>query len=467
MKNISLLLVILLSTQWLHVHSQNLNGKELNPKIDALVHAYTELDIFSGVIMVADQGNPVYHKAFGMANREKAIPNTLQTKFDIGSMNKSFTKVVIMKLVEKGMLKLEDNLGKFIAGFSQEAAENITVEHLLNHTSGVGEYFYPGYFEFSKEEKSISSLIKRIQQKPLLFPPGEEQEYSNSGYVVLGGIIEAVTGKTYIENIRTMITEPLGLTETVLWDIEKIQNRAIGYFKNYKGELNNNSGFMEIPKPDGGFQSTTKDILKFYQAYFYGEELWSDELKKMDAIYPYLEKFKRNGKPMAYAGGYEGANTVYFELLKDKISVIVFANMDEPVAEQLGAGILEIITGKEPNAPSLPAVQNVYKAYQEKGIDYVKKNFESLTVNFHPTDPRSWILNMLGYQLMSDKSTKDALAFFQLNTELFPKEANTWDSLAECYVRLDDKANAKKYYQKALKIDPELPSALKMMKELE
>ena len=240
--------IILLSASYLQ--AQKLKPKALSPKVDALVQEYIDLDIFSGVVLIADKGIPVYHKAFGMANREKQIPNTLETKFDIGSMNKSYTKVVIMKLVEKGQISLEDKLGKHLKGFAPEAAEKITIQHLLSHKSGVGSYFYPGYFESSKEEKSIASLVERIKKQPLMFPPGEEQEYSNSGYVVLGAIIEAVTGKSYYDNVREMIVDPMGLKNTYLEDVDKLTDRATGYFKNYKGELRNNGGFVGIPKPD-------------------------------------------------------------------------------------------------------------------------------------------------------------------------------------------------------------------------
>ncbi|MDW3648423.1 MAG: serine hydrolase [Bacteroidia bacterium] len=466
MKVLTLFLSLIFCLPLAFAQDAKLDISRLEPQIDSLVKQYVDLDIFSGIVLVADQGKEVYHKAFGLANREKSLPNKLTTKFDIGSMNKSFTKVLIMKMLENGQLKMEDKLGDILSGFQAEAAKGITVEMLLNHSSGIAPYFYPGYFDAPKKDKTIAALVERIKKKALLFPPGEEQEYSNAGYVVLGAIIEKLSGKPYTENVKEQILQPLSMTETYVEEVDKIKDRAIGYFKNYKGDLQNNTGFVEIPKPDGGFQSTTRDILRFYQAYFYGEELWSDELKQMDALYPYLQKFKENGQPMAYAGGYEGANTVYFENLRDKISVMVFANMDEPVAEQLGAGILDLIKGEEAPKPHLPAVQNVFKAYKKSGIKYVENNFKELTLNFHATDPRDMILNMLGYQLMRDKKVQDARNIFELNTRLFPEVPNVWDSLGEVCLKLGDKINAKKYYEKALSLDPEMESAQHALRKM-
>lgn len=143
--------------------------------------------------------------------------------------------------------------------------------------------------------------------------------------------------------------------------------------------------------------------------------------------------------------------------------------MDEPVAEDLGAGILAIIRGKEPKEPILPAHIWIYQSLKEKGIEYVKENFDKLSENWHPADPKDWILNMIGYNLLQSGipgELDEAIAVFELNTELFPDIANTWDSLGEAYLKKGDKKMAKKYYQKALELDPALPSAREAIKQL-
>jgi len=147
--------------------------------------------------------------------------------------------------------------------------------------------------------------------------------------------------------------------------------------------------------------------------------------------------------------------------------VLVFANMEEPAAEQLGQGILAVIRGKTPPKPHLPAGQNVYKAFKAQGIDFVKTNFDSLTINFHPDDPKDLILNNIGYELMWDKEIDDAIAMFTLNTELFPKAANCYDSLGEAWLQKGDRKEALANYKKALAIDPQMPSAKRAVAQLQ
>jgi len=444
-----------------------LNAKKLEPKVDELVKQYQALDIFSGVVLLAQKGKPIYHKAFGLANREKQIPNTKDTKFDIGSMNKTFTKVVIHQLVEEGTLNLDDPIGKYLKGFPEAAAKKATIKNLLNHTAGFGDYFTPDYFQAPAKEKTIASLTERIRKMPLLYEPGTDQQYSNAGYILLGAIIEKVSGDSYHQNVQDRIVEPLGLSETYVFDKQNVPNKAIGYYKNRKGELQSNEGMLELPNPDGGFLSTTVDILTFYREFFYGNKLMSPEARVGDELLTFIEQLKPTGKAFPFAGGFEGANTAYYEVLRDQISIIVFANMDEPVAENLADGILSIIRGEEPEAPSLPAIQQVYTALQEQGADYVAQNFESLITNFHPTDPKDLILNQIGYELLFEGEPERAIQAFELNTRLFPDVPNVWDSLGEAWRKKGDKQKALKYYKKALELDPELPTALQAVEELE
>ena len=443
-------------------------NKNIEQSIDALVQKYIDLDIFSGVVLLAEKGNPAYHKAFGLANRETKMKNTLNTKFDIGSMNKTFTKIVIYQLLEEGKLSLDDKLGKYLDGFHTEASKKITINHLINHQSGIGDYVSPGYFEAPLESRTINGVVERIKTLPLYFEPGTEQEYSNAGFVVLGAIIEKITSKTYAENVRERIVKPLKLKDTYLENVQAIDNRSIGYWKSASGQLENNEGMLEIPKPDGGFQSTTLDVLTFYNAYHYSEKLMRVSTKKEDEYLVFFESLKeKEGKATAQAGGYNGANTVMYEIPSQQKSIIVFANMDEPVAEQLGAGILKILRGETPPDPQLPARQNVYQAWEKNGIEYVKNHFEELTVNFHATDPKDLILNELGYDLLFEGKIDEAIQFFELNTEIFPEVANNYDSLGEAYLKKGDRDQALSLYKKALELDPELPSAKAMVKELE
>jgi CubicO group peptidase (beta-lactamase class C family) len=451
-------------------NAQNLskikNKENLETNIDSLVKQYLDLDIFSGIVLVAEQGVPMYHKAFGLANRESNTANTLNTKFDIGSMNKSFTKTVILQLLEEGKLKVTDKLGQYLSGFPDIAANKITITDLLDHSSGYTGYWGSDFNDLPIDQKRIPALVERIKKTRLEFEPGTETAYSNSGYVLLGAIIEKITCKTYHQNVVERIIKPLGMTETYVIDKHAVPDRAIGYYKDMKGNISNNLGFVEVPNPDGGFQSTPGDIVKFYSEYFYGSTLLSKATKANEAFFGSINKRKSTGKASLMAGGFPGANTAYLEIMRDQISIIVFANMDEPVAEQLASGILALVRGEEPTSPSLPANQNVYTHYIEHGLDYVAENFYSLIENFHSEDPKGMILNGIGYDFIREGNPKEALKFFQLNVKLFPEDANLWDSLGEVYFELGDKEKSLEYYQKALAMDPYMESAKEMIEKI-
>ncbi|MCR9249185.1 MAG: serine hydrolase [bacterium] len=463
---LGLMLMLITSISWAQERPKPvLDG--LEKKIDAQVKKYLDLDIFSGNVLVAENGNILYHKSFGLANRESKEANTINTKFDIGSMNKTFTKLIVLKLLEEKKLKLEDKLGHYLEGFPKMAADNITIAHLLNHTSGYGDYSQtPGFFGAPASEKIIDKLVKRISQMPLFFPPGTDREYSNSGYVLLGAIIEKVSGRTYHDMVQDHIVTPLGLTETYVKEKYTVPNRAIGYLKNMKGELEDNQGFVEVPNPDGGFLSTTSDMLKFHREFFYGDDIVKKKTKLKDEFYSMIQPHQNTGGAIPIAGGFNGANTSIYEILRDKISIIVFANMDEPVAENLGADILSIVRGEKPGEPKMPTLQVVYQALKQNGRDYVKNNFEDLSSNWNPMDPPGIILNMIGYSLMRDGDLNMAADAFSLNTELFPEDPNVWDSYGEVLLNQGKKEEALSMYQKALSIDPEFPSALEKVKEL-
>ncbi|MCB0753843.1 MAG: beta-lactamase family protein [Ignavibacteriae bacterium] len=437
--------------------------------IDALVKQYQDLDIFSGTVLVAEKGKILYNKAFGLANREKKIPNTLQTKFDIGSINKAFTKVIIMQLIQEGKIKTDDKLGQYLKGFPMESSEKITIEQLIGHRSGYGDYMQePGFFDRPKSQQTMEAITEIIKNMSLMFEPGSDWQYSNAGYILLGDIIEKVTGKSYYDNVKDRIIKPLGMSSAVVDTSKKMAtDRAIGYMKTMRGDLENNEDILLIPTPAGGFIMTDEDLLKFMEAYLFSDKLVKPEAFKYDDFYPFLQKLKKEGGAIPIAGGFEGANAVALNDIQKHQTIIVMANMDEPVAEQLATGIYNILNGKEPKKPSLPVLQNIYSAYEKNGIAYVKQHFEELSADFSMMEPKDMLLNNIGYNLLFSGETNKAIDMFKLNTELFPNIGNCWDSYGEALLKKGDKKAALAAYKKALSINPNIPSAQEAVKKLE
>ncbi|MEZ4826162.1 MAG: serine hydrolase [Bacteroidia bacterium] len=436
-------------------------------EIDSYIQQYLDLDIFSGVVLVAENGVPVYEKAFGLADREKAIPNTLDTKFIIGSMNKSFTQLAILQLIEEGKLNWEDKMVGFLDGFTLPGTDKITIRHLVSHTSGFGDYHSREFLDLPFEQKNIDTITRIAQGMELLFPPGEGDEYSNTGYVLLGAIIEKITGESYADNIQSRIVDRLGLENTYVKNVKSIPDRSVGYLQTLGG-IEDNLYFLMEPKPDGGFWATAEDVMAFYLNFFYGDKLISQQSRESDDFFRQIQPFyDQPGRGIPIAGGSNGNNSVHLEMLNEHVSIVVLANMDEPVAEKISLGIMKILKGATPEPPSLPAMLSVFQAYSEHGAEYVKENFEELTKNFHPSDPKDLILNNIGYYLLSKNEIDQALDIFRLNTELFPDIANCWDSYGEVLLNKGDKAGALAAYKKALSIRPDLPSAKQAVKMLE
>lgn len=436
-------------------------------QIDQVVADYQALEIFSGIVLVARDGTPFYEKAFGLADRDRNIPNSPTTLFDIGSMNKTFTSVVVKQLAEEGKLNLNDKLVDYIPGFEDPRASEITLLHLLEHRSGFGDYHSRGYFDLPLEERKLWPIVERAKSTELLFDPGTGDEYSNLGYVILGGVIEKAAGRSYFEEVRERIVEPLGLENTYLTELDRVADRAAkGYLYTPLGVLEENAAVQDLPNPDGGFLSTARDILTFYHSYYYDTLLLSAQTRENDPFFQYLRELPE-GRATGAAGGFEGFNSVYLQVISDDVSILVLANMDEPVAERIGSDILALYRGEVPEKPVLPAVQLVRRNYLEHGTEYIKQHFDSLTVNFHPTDPKDLILNQLGYAyLYGAEDPERAVELFRLNTELFPDVANCWDSYGEALRASGKMDEAVAAYQKALDLRPGLESAQSALNEM-
>jgi D-alanyl-D-alanine carboxypeptidase len=190
-------------------------------------------DHFSGAALVAQNGKVVFEQAYGLADREKKTPNQLNTQFRIGSMNKMFTAVAIMQLVQSGKIKLTDPLAKFLPDYAnKDLASKVTIHHLLTHTGGTGDFFGPEFDAHRLELRTLNDYVKLYEKRPLQFEPGARWEYSNFGFLLLGVVIEKVTGQSYYDYVREHVFKPAGMTLTdSLPESEAVPGRSVGYMK--------------------------------------------------------------------------------------------------------------------------------------------------------------------------------------------------------------------------------------------
>ena len=232
-------------------------------KIDALIQAYNDYGQFNGSVLVAEAGKVIYKKGFGLANREWNIPNKPDTNFRLGSITKQFTSMLILQLVEKGKIDLEGKLSDYISYYRKDTGGRVTIHHLLTHTSGIPSYTsIPNFFEeISRDPYPVEDFIKKYCSGDLEFEPGSKYVYNNSGYFLLGAIIEAVTGKTYEEVLKEKIFDSLGMKNSGYDRHEPITpNRAAGYSMTFDGYLNAPYLDMSLPYAAGSLYSTAEDL---------------------------------------------------------------------------------------------------------------------------------------------------------------------------------------------------------------
>ena len=261
-------------------------------KINELMSLYHKYRQFNGSVLVAEHGKIIYKKGFGYANMEWEIPNDPDTKFRLGSITKQFTSMLIMQLVEQGKLKLDDKLSNYLPYYRKDIGEKVTIHHLLTHTSGIPSYTgLPKFFEdVSRDPYTVDEFVKKFCSGDLEFEPGSKYKYNNSGYFLLGAIIEKITGKSYEDVLREKIFEPLNMKNTG-YDHHKtiLSKRATGYDNTFDGFENSPYLDMSLPYAAGALYSTVEDLYLWDQA-LYTEKLLSQKYKDI-MFTPHLSNY--------------------------------------------------------------------------------------------------------------------------------------------------------------------------------
>jgi len=304
-------------------------------------------DSFAGAVLIAHKGKPVFAQAYGLADREHKIPNTLETRFRIGSMNKMFTAVAILQLAQQGKLGLDDPLGKYLTDYpNRDVATKVTIHHLLTHTGGTGDIFGSEFDAHRLELRTLQDYVKLYGNRGPGFEPGSRVEYSNYGFILLGLVVEKVSGESYYDYVREHVYTPAGMTSTGSDPKESaVAGLSIGYTAN--GEANGvrpNTGLLPYRGTSaGGGYSTVRDLLKFTNAIqqdrllnaHYTELLTVGKVAtEHGLVASAFGDYSINGiRCFGHAGGSFGMNSDLEVCPVPGYVVIVLANMDPPAAE--------------------------------------------------------------------------------------------------------------------------------------
>jgi CubicO group peptidase (beta-lactamase class C family) len=335
-----------------------LTDAEIVRRLDAFVDKLARAGRFSGAVLVAKDGKAIYQKAVGLASRAWNAPNRVDTKFNLGSMNKMFTAVAIGQLVDKGKVKLDDKVGKYLPDFlNADVRDRVTVAQLLTHSSGLGSFFGDKFDEKKLHIREVRDYLPLIAEDKLAFEPGSRWSYSNSGFVLLGAIIEKASGENYFDYIRMHVYGPAGMRDTDCYDVDRdVANLANGYTKAgpdgepaADGQWRTNV-FLHTVRggPAGGGYSTVDDLLRFALALRGGKLLEAATTTafttgKMDTPrgsrygYGFGDETIGGHRVVGHSGGFPGISSNLDIYWDDGYVVAVMSNVDMgamPVVEK-------------------------------------------------------------------------------------------------------------------------------------
>ncbi len=474
-----LVLILLLAVQV--ILSQAVFSQDKVQKINDLVNKYNELGQFNGAVLVDENGNVIYSKGVGYADMENKIPNKADTKFRLASVTKQFTATLIMQLVEKGKIKLDGKLSEYLPYYRKDIGDKITISQILSHTSGFANYTDNRQFMQDEVNNKVTpkDFVLKYCSEELVFEPGANWAYSNSGYFILGAVIEEVTGKTYEANLQENILTPLEMTNSGYEHSSlKYENKASGYTDNF-GEYKP-ARFLEmtIPYSAGSMYSTVEDMYKWDRALYTEKILTKASLEKMFTPVlnnygygwqiieqPLSENLKL--KVVTHSGGIFGFNSLETRLVDDNKFVMVLNNFENGNINQLTLGIVNILYGIEPAKPRKSLATELSKQIKENGIEKAIAEAKIMRENKEEYRASEREINQLGYVLLQGGKVKESIEVFKLNVQLYPESANVYDSIGEAYAESGDKESAIINYKKSVELDPSNEHGKQVLKELE
>lgn len=475
------LLLTLLNTSCGQIETNNLTKAE---EIDELISRYTAYGKFNGTVLVANQGEVIYKKGFGWANMEWDIPNQTDTKFRIASITKQFTAMLIVQLVSENKLDLHVPISTYLPDYPKKNADIITIHHLLTHTSGIPEFDdFVYYRDIERDYYKPQELMKIFEEGELQFTPGEKFAYTNPGYVVLGVIIEKITGESYEQVLQDKILTPLEMHHTGYDNSRTVlKNRAAGYTPMYgRGNyLNVNYIDMSIPYAAGSIYSTVEDLYRWDQALYteklvpqkFRDLLFGEYINTAGRHYGYgwfigempIGTSSKKVQTMGHGGGMNGFRTHITRIPSSKSLVVLLSNSERAFLYEMEVAINGILYD-EPYDPKKSVAYSLLEVINQEdlatGTEYY---MEVKDANGYYLDENE--MNIAGYELLWADRLDEALFVLKLNVEAFPNSANVYDSYGEILLLTGKKTEAIENYKKSVEINPKNRNGIKVLSEL-
>jgi CubicO group peptidase (beta-lactamase class C family) len=349
----SLCLILLLCSAQAQSGTMPPDTKPDTKRMEQIIQDAVTSQHFMGTVLVERDGKAILDKGYGSADLEWNIPNAPDTRFRLGSITKQFTAAGILLLEERGKLKVEDPISKYLPG-EPAAWKNITFFHLLTHTSGIPSFTsFADYNDLQSRPVTSEQLVVRFRDKPLEFQPGEKWSYSNSGYALLGYLLEKISGQKYCDFLKQNIFTPLAMHDSGCDRNSVIlPRRASGYTPGPNGLENAGYIDMTVPFSAGELYSTTGDLLRWQLGLFGGKLLNPVSLKKMTT--PFKDNYGfgleiqtiQGHERISHGGGINGFNTFEAWYPQEKLSIIVLSNVNGNAPDEISGHLASVMLGE-------------------------------------------------------------------------------------------------------------------------
>ena len=460
---------------------QVLIAQSKKEKLAEVLNAYHNFNMFDGAVLVAENGEIIYKDAFGLANREWDIPNSIDTKFMIGSISKPITATLMLILVQKGLVGLDKTIEDYLPEFKNKPAAKVTIRQLLNHTSGIPNYdiikdFFP---RISRQSFSRENYLEVFQDSTLAFAPGTKYLYSSWAYFMLGYLIEKVTGKTYAQAMNEEIFSKLKMENSGSYlHTQIVSKRASGYDYGLGHYLSADFRDQSNTMGTGDIYTTVEDLFKFHRALASNALLNKELTDEMfapgmrPARYGY-GWFNQNFRYTAtdsitanyHLGSTEGFISFMIRMPETNSMAVILCNSAPTDFFGIIKNILKVLYNKpvilkEPIHKKMETIIGKYNAI--KAVSEYKK-MKVDTVHYYA----DWLqMYYLGEKLLSLKRYDDARTIAENNVQEFPDKDFITLSMATIYLSLDSKEDAIKFYKRTLELNPEMEEAKNRLKEL-
>jgi predicted outer membrane repeat protein len=480
-----MLLVLLLTGIQLGFTQTSARAKSIQKMFDYL----SEKRLFNGAALVVDHGKAVFKRAYGYANMEWQVPNTLDTRFEIGSVTKQFTAALILQLAAEGKIALSDKISRYLPHMAEKFGRKITIHHLLTHTSGLPSHFtsMADYMKIGMRlSYTFQERLQQLQNSEFQFQPGTSWSYNGFGYTILGEIVARVTKKSLEENYKERIFDPLGMKQSgVMLDSRLVWKRAFRYQKKWDDSYIPAVYFAQNKAKlgGGGLYSTVDDLTRWHKA-LQGRFFLTERMKKsyftLHYRFPdgggycyghYAAEYQINNNRRVniyyHGGSLPGASALMLTVPESDQCIVLLHNGGmghEEFLYTVGIEILNILYGKKFHLPKMSIVYTVGYTALFNSIEQVKKHYLFLKKNRNDAyifDQDQ--LNILAMVLKQFGALEKIPAVLKLNIEEYPDRPSAYFHLGTFYGEVDKKYDlALGYLKKALKLsDGEMKKQIK------